>query len=527
MINMNAEIKDTIDSTDTTDSKETKSKIHWADIVATSVLETSNVHTVATGITPSGHIHIGNMREVVTADLVYRALVDKGAKANLIYIADTFDPLRKVYPFLDNSYEQHVGAPLSEIPCPCGKCDNYADHFLKPFFKSLKKLDIAPTVYYADRLYKEGKYTEAIKTALIKRDEIAAILSEVSDRAIAKDWNPFNPICSACHKINTAKVTGFDLDAETVDYSCPCGNSGTVPMAGGGKLTWRVDWPARWPILGITVEPFGKDHASAGGSYDTGKRIAREIYGCEPPHPIVYEWINLKGQGAMSSSTGVVVSIADMLEVVQPEVLRYLISKTKPERHIEFDPGMPVVSLVDEYDHVEQEEGVEHRAYELSQTSTSAPTVVPFGHMVTSYQIAMGNMDVLMDVLKRSGYDVSDKHAILVRAENVGNWLEKYAPPFMKFKVQEKLPAQVATFNDEQRAALGVLAEVMEHDWTALDLHNEVYIVAQRCGINGNKLFQTIYQTILGAKSGPRVGYFLLTLDRKFVIKRFKDAAGI
>lgn len=102
--------------------------IHWADVIAEDVLKKNGKHLVATGITPSGNIHIGNMREVVTADAVYRALVDKGANADFIYIADNYDPLRKVYPFLPESYVEHVGKPISEIPCPCGNCANYAEH---------------------------------------------------------------------------------------------------------------------------------------------------------------------------------------------------------------------------------------------------------------------------------------------------------------------------------------------------------------------------------------------------------------
>ena len=306
---------------------------HWADTVAEDALKLGKHHIVASGITPSGHIHIGNMREVVTADAAYRALLDRGADAELIYIADNFDPLRKVYPFLPESYAEHVGKPLSETPCPCGECKNYAEHFLKPFFEALELLGIRPKVYRVDELYKKGAYAEAIKTALIKRDEIARIIEKLTGKTTAPDWSPFNPVCSSCGRVTTTKVTGFDADAETVDYTCDCGHSGTVSMKGGGKLTWRVDWPSRWKILGVTVEPFGKDHASKGGSYDTGMRISKEIYGHEPPHPIVYEWIMLGKKGAMSSSTGVVVSISDMLKVVPPEILRYLIIRTKPEKH--------------------------------------------------------------------------------------------------------------------------------------------------------------------------------------------------
>ena len=77
--------------------------MHWADVVAEKLLKDGKRHVISSGITPSGPIHLGSMREILTADAIVRAVNDKGGKAELIYIADNADPLRKVYPFLDSS----------------------------------------------------------------------------------------------------------------------------------------------------------------------------------------------------------------------------------------------------------------------------------------------------------------------------------------------------------------------------------------------------------------------------------------
>ena len=495
--------------------------IHWADVIAEK-LEKSGPHTIATGITPSGPVHIGNMREVMTAEAVYRALLDRGVEARLIYIADTYDRLRRLYPFLPESFTEHIGKPLSEIPCPTGCCGSYADHFLNPFLQSMQRLGIKPEVYRADVLYKEGKYVGAIKTALSRKDDIARILKEVSGRDVPEGWSPFDAICPACGRTNTTRVTGFDLDAESVDYACSCGSQGTVSMRGGGKLVWRVDWPARWPIFKVTVEPFGKDHATAGGSYDTGKRISEEIYGYPAPFPMVYEWIHLKGVGAMHSSTGIVVTIQEMLDVVPPEVLRYLIIRNKPEKHIEFDPALPLLSLVDEYD---QRKGDE-RAIQLSNISKSGPFEIPFRHMVTAVQIARGDEDGLFVALKRSGYDViTRREEILGRARNVQTWLDKYAPAYVKFQVQETLPAAVKNLSAAERGALGILAGQVDEK-TAAEIHDLVYAVAKEQGLDSKKFFQAIYLAFLGDRQGPKVGWFLASLERDFVRARLKEAAA-
>ncbi|MDD5779112.1 MAG: lysine--tRNA ligase, partial [Candidatus Thermoplasmatota archaeon] len=175
--------------------------MHWADVVAEQLLQHDRAHVLATAITPSGPIHVGNMREVLTTEAVHRALVDRGGHAELIYIGDTFDPLRKVYPFLPEDYQQYVGMPLSEIPCPCGRHESYAHHFLSPFLESLEELGVHPTVYLAHELYGEGRYHQAIRRALDGAHTVRAILSEVSSRDLSSCWVPFTVRCPSCGKL--------------------------------------------------------------------------------------------------------------------------------------------------------------------------------------------------------------------------------------------------------------------------------------------------------------------------------------
>ena len=50
--------------------------VHWADTTASKIIKEQGdkkKYVCASGITPSGHIHIGNFREVITTDLVVKA----------------------------------------------------------------------------------------------------------------------------------------------------------------------------------------------------------------------------------------------------------------------------------------------------------------------------------------------------------------------------------------------------------------------------------------------------------------------
>ncbi len=499
-------------------------KIHWADVCASEVQQ-DRPHRIATGITPSGPIHIGNMREVLTGDIVYKAMKERGLNAELIYNADDFDPLRKVYPFLPEEYSKYIGMPISDIPCPCGKHKSYAEHFLEPFLKSLEELDVKPVVLRSSELYRSGKFTEEIRTALKNAPRIKEILETVSGRELPESWVPFYPICSSCGIISNAELLEHDPDNHLVRYRCECGNEGVCDYSKGeGKLVWRVDWPMRWKALGVTIEPFGKDHAAAGGSYDTGKKIVEEVFSGSAPYPVQYEWISLKGKGAMASSTGVAITIDSMLEIVPPDVLRYLIVKTKPEKAINFDPGMGLLSLIDEYSRI-ADKG-DSREYEFSKISDVA-TDIPFKHLVTVVQIAGKESDIF-DILERSGYNVTNHDAVLRRVRRAEKWVDKYAPDMVKFTVASELPAGCSEFSEDQKKALKILLGKYSSldEWGAEDLHNAVYTASEEAGIDSKDLFSAIYISVLGKQRGPRAGWFLEALGKEFIINRLDEAVN-
>ena len=165
--------------------------MHWADVVAEKLLESGKEHVISSGITPSGPIHLGSMREILTADAIVRSVNEKGGSAKLVYIADNADPLRKVYPFLDEEkYREFVGKPLAEIPAPEGD-GNYDDYFLKPFFESLKGVGVNPEIINNYKFYNDGKFKDCTRKLIDKREKVRDILESVSGRQLPKTWFPW------------------------------------------------------------------------------------------------------------------------------------------------------------------------------------------------------------------------------------------------------------------------------------------------------------------------------------------------
>ncbi len=518
---------------------------HWGDRIVDQILEKplpdNHIYRIATGITPSGRIHIGNLREVVTADVIYRLLKEKGKQAELIYLADDYDPLRKVYPFLDpKKYQDFVGRPVSEIPCPCDQHSNYAEHFLEPFFASMKKLKIELKILHCSELYKSGQYNEVITQALDARDEIAAILSEYTGKEIDEFWSPFVPICESCGIMTQIKVIEWNRQDKSVSYTCRhCNNSGTMPIKGNGKLTWRIDWPARWSFLDIDIEPMGKDHGSKGGSYDTGKEIVRRVFQKNPPFPIIYEWIRLEGMGDMSSSKGNVIAIEDALKVAPPDILRYLIIKATPKQRINFDPVKQLLAVFDEVDN-EKAKRRDPRAIELSRSGDFIPIGIPFDHLINIVQIAAGDPKKVKSILQRGGYHIPDSayEELKNRCTFALNWLDHFAPQDIRFSIAENMPQSVKSLSEGQRKVLGKLSSILKNmmlntslqgtDISAEEIHQSFYEAAkEETGLSVKEIFQAFYTALIDKTSGPRAGWFSKTIGVDFVQKRLYQASQV
>ncbi|HIJ00744.1 MAG: lysyl-tRNA synthetase, class [Candidatus Methanomethylophilaceae archaeon] len=512
--------------------------MHWADVIARDLMSTGDKHLISAGISPTGFIHVGSLREAVTAETVRKALADQGADVRMIYLIDSYDPLRRRYDFLPEGYEDEVGKPISHVPCPYGCHDTYADHFIKPFMESMDEIGVNCELFWTHELYERGMFTETIDATFRRRNKVLEILNGVTGREMPDGFYPFSPLCKRCGRLNGTHITAYEYPY--VHYVCDCGESGKADIRKGeGKLSWRLEWPAKWKIFGVTCEPFGKDHAAAGGSYDSGVRLVREVFDAEPPYPIPYEFIQLKGKGQMHKSTGSSVSGIDALKMMPSTVFTYTIIRVNPERHIDYDSGLGILDMVDEYDRVERlyyEGGATEkeedllRAYELSQPNGPRPTMsiqIPYRHLVNVVQISR-DFDDILTILRRTtdfqGVDIDDLKTLEKRVECVRYWLNAFAPESVKFKISETLPD--VEISPEESVFLKELLQVLEGcEWTGDAVHNAVYETAKASSLGAKKAFQTLYLIFIERRSGPRLGHFLATLERDFVLRRIAEAA--
>lgn len=524
---------------------------HWADITADKIIRErgdKDTYVCASGITPSGTVHFGNFREIISVELVVRALVDRGRTVRFIYSWDDYDVFRKVPANMPDQdvLEQYLRRPIIHVPDVLGDEESYAAHNEKALERVLPEVGIFPEYIYQSEHYRASRYAEGIKTALDNRERIRRHLDAHRTAPLPADWQPLAVFCTACDR-DTTKVNGREGDYG-VSYTCEtCGNTETVDLRNTGavKLPWRIDWPMRWAAEGVDFEPAGKEHHSEGGSFDTAKLTAAEIFNHQPPVTFKYDFIRLKGGGGkMSGSTGEVVSLDYVLRYYQPEVVRFLFAGTRPNAEFAVSFDLDVLKIYEDYDKIErayfenppasehpetpkerrkrEKQRKDARVYELSQVSIvpeHLPYQIQIRHLTTLLQIHSGDITAVIGYL--GDVPEADIPRFRSRAERAWRWVNDHAPEDFRFSLRRAgdTPPEIP---EALLDALGALAELAEDKLGKVpekEFSGLMYDLMHTLGLESPQFFPAVYQALIRRDKGPRLVNFLHVIGRRTVVE--------
>ena len=502
----------------------------------------SDKQVITTGTSMSGDPHIGSANDVIRGDAIKLAVEKIGHMAELVWISDDMDPFRSVPADMPKELEDYLGVPASLIPDFWNDGHpNFVEHFEEKFLKQLEKVHVKPTIRRGIDMYKAGMYNDVILIAMDRKMQIIDILNKFRENKLDENWWPVDVICEECNRISTTKITDYDRKSRKVEYFCNpdeillhrknpvsgCGHKGKVSILDGrAKLTWRVEWAARWVFLKSTCEPFGKEHAAAGGSWDTGKEIVEKIYNYKPPRPIEYEHFLVNGE-KMSKSKGNVISLDDMLRYMLPEHVRYwmfqgrltiakdiVLKSIAPHVFDEFDEAEDVYfgkKLEDE-----REANNLKKAYELS--------IVKIPHKETTIHISFRTIenavrlypeDPTKALSKDFKIDRNNLPNLKKKIEIVKNYLADFG------EKQEKKEVKI---DKEDKKVLKQLIETIKKEKDADELQKEVANIAKSYEKGMKEFFKLVYNILLGTDAGPRLGVFIIEKGKKEIIKRLEDA---
>lgn len=496
---------------------------------------------IASGVSPSGFIHIGNFREIVTTFLVGKELNNLGKKVRFILSFDNFDRFRKVPKGMPESYSKYIGMPYTSIPSPFSENKTYAKEMEDRFLDELNRLGIYPETISQTEQYKSGRYDDKIKLALKKRKQIFDIISKYKTQEFTKeDRNNYYPIslyCKECGKDSTT-ILNYDELTDNIEYKCSCGHHHiqNINKCGNIKLQWKVDWPMRWQQEGVIFEPGGRDHSAENGSFAVSKEISKQIFGYDAPSYVAYDFIGIKGaNGKMASSTGNVLTLTDLLSVYDKNLILWFYAKNKPSHQFNIALDEDVLRFYAEYDKMVKAyfEGKldEKNASIISLTGVTNGYVnnPNFGYIANFLPMVSYNEETLAKLLSKENIDCNSLHFKnrLLRAKC---WLEKYNNS--KINVLDHFNQDYyETLSDEEKKWLRDTLVVLQNEYeTTQDLQADLYAIVKNGTEDPKELknkqkryFQIIYNLILGKDNGPKMGLLLSAMDYSLVSSRLKS----
>jgi lysyl-tRNA synthetase class 1 len=490
---------------------------------------------VASGLSPSGPIHLGNLREVMVPHLVADEIRRRGIECVHVLSWDDYDRLRRVPASVDPSWAEHVGKPLTAVPAPPGSpYENWAEHFKAPMADALARLGVEYRGVSQTQMYTSGVYTEQVLLAMRERARIDAVLAqyrtkaatgevlatterparpvpadEVSEEAAAlaaegsgaaaeedggtsAGYFPYRPYCTVCGK-DTTTVTGYDDDTTELSYTCACGHAETVRLSEHhqGKLVWKVDWPMRWAYEGVVFEPSGVDHQAPGSSFVVGGRLVREIFGGEQPIGPMYAFVGISGMAKMSSSRGNVPIPSEALEIMEEPVLRWLYTRRRPQQAFTIAFDSELHRLYDEWDAAERkaaagiaseldassyDRAIRTAAGELPRT----PRPLPYRTLASVADITTGDPAQTLRILSDldPAHPIGSLDEVRPRLDRAQCWVATQLPSDQRTRLRDEPDlVALAALDDAERGGIKLLADGLEANWSLEGLSQLVYAV--------------------------------------------------
>ncbi|MHA2165677.1 MAG: lysine--tRNA ligase, partial [Candidatus Hodarchaeales archaeon] len=377
-------------------------KLHWIDKLTEDLIThwpSTKKFNCNCGISISGKQHVGRLRgEIVLTNAVAQELKNIGFSATHYLILYTSDPWKgkeaQLNSFSDpEKAKKYINWRLVDVPDPTGKKTSWVDYYWQDFGKPMPKFGKRIKIIRTHEFYKTEEMKQTIKKLIKQREAVRVILNKYrQDNPFPKNWIPFNPLCNKCNRIGTTTALEIDLESFKVRYSCSeCEDEGWSDMQ-LGKLTWRLEWLAIWYTLNIHFEPYGKDHATPGGSRDSCIEVLETILKSSGPYGFWNEWVGYSegrtDHGDMTSSGFIGFTPTTWLKYSDSQVLRYLYLKPPPRRRIilgldkipnyisEYDKAQRIYHGIESFDD-ESELKTIRRSYEIAHFN-KVPSYIGF-----------------------------------------------------------------------------------------------------------------------------------------------------
>ncbi|XLD96207.1 lysine--tRNA ligase [Streptomyces sp. 184] len=534
----------------------------------------------ASGLSPSGPIHLGNLREVMTPHLVADEIRRRGVHCEHLISWDDYDRFRKVpvgVEGVDESWAEHIGKPLTSVPAPAGSPHaSWAAHFKAAMEGALAEMGVTYRGISQTEMYTAGTYREQILFAMRHRGDIDAVLAEFRTKpkpqkkqqqkavdeaelaaaegsgAADEDdgltaggaYYPYKPYCTVCERDLTT-VTAYDDETTELTYTCACGHGETVRLAefDHGKLVWKVDWPMRWAYEAVVFEPSGVDHHSPGSSWNVGGKLVG-IFGWERPIGPMYAFVGISGMAKMSSSKGGVPTPAEALEIMEPMLLRWLYARRRPNQSFKVAFDQEIQRTYDEWDALVRKVDAgtaqpgDVAAYERAAGTAAGPLPatprpLPYRTLASVTDVTAGDDEQTLRILAEVDPEnpLTSLAEARPRLDKAERWITTQVPADQRTQVRKDADAELlASLGADERELLRLLLAGLDEHWSLDGLTTLLYGVPKlRAGLPADAkptpelkaeqraFFALLYRLLVGRDTGPRLPTLLLAVGQERV----------
>ncbi|MGI9616692.1 MAG: lysine--tRNA ligase [Acidimicrobiales bacterium] len=528
---------------------------------------------IASGLSPSGPIHLGNLRELLVPHFVAEEVRRRGVPCEHVLSWDDYDRLRKVPAGVPESFATHIGRPLTAVPDPWGDVASYAERFKAPVRTAMAELGVEIREISQTEMYTSGAYRDQVLLAIDRRHDIdgvlqrfrtleegaAATVAENDDDgeevleaggaeddpvATGTDYWPYKVYCQACGR-DLTEITDVERtdDRCLVSYRCAeCDHSGSFDLMveNHGKLVWKVDWPMRWAYEGVTFEAAGADHSSPGSSFSVGAELV-SIFGGEAPEYEAYSFVGIRGMGKLSSSRGAVPTPGDALSILEPGILRWMYVRKTPRQGITVDLGAGIHALYDEWDSLGRKVGTgdanpsqtltydRARRTSIVEKFPAPAAVVPFRTLASAVSVGAGDDTQIARIVgELTDLDASNIADAEPRLGHAKAWLDGFASDEERITVRDEPDIErLGELSEQEQAWLDLLLGHLDDDWSLEGARTLAYGVPKLAdGLpldtpptdelkrQQREFFKLLYQLVLSAETGPRMPTLLMALGQ-------------
>jgi len=533
---------------------------HWIDALVEEIIIYWGVAApriyCSCGLSVSGLQHVGRLRgEVTLANTVMHQLQKQGYKTRHTIVRYTSDEWKgkegqlAQFSNIDEA-QDYIGRRLVDVPDPQGELTSWIDRYWLDFGGYLDHFSRDAEILSTHEIYTWPEMHELVRFTIEHREKARKIINKYRARnPYPKDWYPIDVVCEQCQHLSTTTVVSVNLDEYTADYRCnACGNTGTTTIV-KGKLSWRLEWAALWKILNVGFEPFGKDHATPGGSRDSAKEIAETFFKFKPPVPYAYEWVGLieagVDKGDMGSSDFKGFTPKTWVSIAPGEALRYIYIKNRPMKRITL--GLEYIPhYIGQYERAErvyykmdtpkappQEIADIRRSYELANLDPLpeiAPLQVPYLHAVLLAQIIPIENLPHAAIAKLQSSEIipkflttTQKREIATRLERAKTWVTQYAPESYQVITLSAPPKGLNHFiTNELRAFYQKLYDAIDpSQWTEKAITHAMKQITQSMSKDTQgAFFRHLYEAFFGTDNGPRISAYFAFTDPSLVRAR-------